>query len=451
MLNQLPELENIFDNIDMGITIFDDKGTFLWVNRAVLQYTGRSRKDYLNYTVYDYIRRGIYTESAVDKVYRTKRTVTQIHTTISAKGERVERMVTVTPIFDAQGNIVYAISCQVDANEVAKQFKQAKALNVFSQSLAAQAPKETVIAASPAMKTILADAARVAQTDASILLLGESGCGKEVVARYIHDNSRGKDKEMVAINCASLPEALLEAELFGYEKGAFTGASASGKVGFLEAANDSTLLLDEINSMPLSLQAKLLRVLETRKVIRVGSVKPRPVSFKLIAAANVDLAQCVRNGTFRSDLYYRLNVIPFTIPPLRDRKEDIIPLAKLFLRHFCDKYSMEKEFSNKVYQALLKYTWPGNVRELRNLVERMVVMSEASVVKINRIPVEMIDLDAAQLAKDAKNGKEEKENDECRKIKAALLLNSGHRENTAKYLGISRRTLQYKLKKYGIK
>ena len=250
---------------------------------------------------------------------------------------------------------------------------------------------------------------------------------------------------MVAINCTSLPESLLEAELFGYEKGAFTGAASGGKIGLIEAAANNTLLLDEVNSMPLSLQAKLLRVLETKAVIPVGSVKPRAVNFRLICASNVALAQCVKEGTFRMNLYYRLNVIPITIPPLRERREDITPLADYFLDHFCQKYGLQKEFSSRVYQILNHYKWPGNIRELRNLVEHMVVMSESSVVKINQIPTGML-----QLEPPSPESGPECLNEEYLRIQMALRLHGGHREKTAQYLGISRRTLQYKLKKYGL-
>ena len=223
------------------------------------------------------------------------------------------------------------------------------------------------------------------------------------------------------------------------------GPPPAEEIGLIEAAANNTLLLDEVNSMPLSLQAKLLRVLETKAVIPVGSVKPRAVNFRLICASNVALAQCVKEGTFRMDLYYRLNVIPITIPPLRERREDITPLADYFLDHFCQKYGLQKEFSSRVYQILNHYKWPGNIRELRNLVEHMVVMSESSVVKINQIPTGML-----QLEPPSPESGPECLNEEYLRIQMALRLHGGHREKTAQYLGISRRTLQYKLKKYGL-
>ena len=446
MASNLPGLENILDNLDVGIIIFDNKGTYLFVNKTLLQYTGRTRQDYVNHTVYDFIASGLYKESVVDKVYHEKRAVTQIHVTVSADGKQVGRLVTVSPIFNAQGEIVYAISCQIQVDAMNQKYSHAKAINAIATGIRGNwDDRREVIAKSPAMVGVLRQAARAAQSDASVLLLGESGTGKEIVAQYIHQHSPYRKKQMVAINCTSLPESLLEAELFGYEKGAFTGAASGGKIGLIEAAANNTLLLDEVNSMPLSLQAKLLRVLETKAVIPVGSVKPRAVNFRLICASNVALAQCVKEGTFRMDLYYRLNVIPITIPPLRERREDITPLADYFLDHFCQKYGLQKEFSSRVYQILNHYKWPGNIRELRNLVEHMVVMSESSVVKINQIPTGML-----QLEPPSPESGPECLNEEYLRIQMALRLHGGHREKTAQYLGISRRTLQYKLKKYGL-
>lgn len=221
-------------------------------------------------------------------------------------------------IFDAQGRIIYVISCLTEINLVNQKYKQAQMLDpMISRRNKEPDRNRSVIAHSAAMQSVLSQAAQAAQTDASVLLLGESGTGKEGVAQYIHRNSLCQKKDMVSINCASLPESLLEAELFGYEKGVFTGASSGGKIGLIEAADNSSLMLDEINSMPLVLQAKLLRVLETRTVVRVGAIKPRAINFRLICASNVPLAQCVKEGTFRSDLFYRLNVIPIIIPPLQ--------------------------------------------------------------------------------------------------------------------------------------
>lgn len=226
----------------------------------------------------------------------------------------------------------------------------------------------------------------IAPLDSNVLLYGESGSGKEVIAHYIHEHSKRKDQPLIAVNCASIPESLFEAELFGYEKGSFTGASKEGKVGLVEAANGGTLFLDEVNSLLLSVQGKVLRTIEEKSIQRVGSSQIKKVNFRLIAATNRDLEAMVRSGAFREDLYYRLYVIPIIIPPVRNRKEDIIPLCLYFLHEICQKYNIKKSFSDEVLEEVYNYPWPGNVREVRNFVERMVAMTPRSVQEIKHIP-----------------------------------------------------------------
>lgn len=451
MSGVLPTIQNVLDNINVGICILDSSGSFLFVNKAILDFNGRTRKDFMGKTVQDLFREGIIDKCIFETVYKTKRPVTQIQTSVSVNGEPRERLAEVSPIFDSEGNVVYAVSVQRSLQKLNQEYVKAKKLsNTKTINYSKVIDKYEIIANSSAMKTVLENSAIVANTDSTVLLYGESGTGKEVVAKFIHLTSLRRHRDMVEINCASLPESLLEAELFGYEKGAFTGALSSGKTGLIEAAGQSTLFLDEINSMPLSVQAKLLRVLETKTITKIASVKPKPVDFRLIAATNADLSQCVQNGTFRADLYYRLNVIPITIPPLRERKEDIVPLAKHFLEHFCEKYGIAKKFSNKVYQTMEQHDWPGNVREVKNFVERMVIMSISSCIKINQIPNGMLEMHTPQKLCEINTNKLPPE-DEKEKILRALSMHSGHREKTARYLGISRRTLQYKLAIYGIK
>ena len=241
------------------------------------------------------------------------------------------------------------------------------------------------------MKHLLEVASQVAATDSTVLILGETGSGKEMLVNYIHRASARASRPLVEINCAALPENLLEAELFGYEKGAFTGALSTGKKGLVEAAHQGTLFLDEINSMPLSVQGKLLRVLESRRSKRLGAVKEREIDFRLLAATNQDLKACVEKGTFRADLYYRLNVIPLEVPPLRSRRDDIVPLTLYFLELYCKKYDRMKVLGRRALEQLQRYDWPGNVRELRNVVERLVVTSASGVVEISQVPESLLD------------------------------------------------------------
>ncbi|MGC8870992.1 MAG: sigma-54-dependent transcriptional regulator [Brevinematia bacterium] len=232
-----------------------------------------------------------------------------------------------------------------------------------------------IIGESEAIKHILDLIDKVADSNATVLITGENGVGKEVVARLLHSKSSRRNEPFVDINCAAIPDTLLESEVFGYEKGAFTGATSSKK-GKIEIADKGTLFLDEIGDMPLNLQSKLLRVLQERTLQRLGSNKNISVDVRLICSTNKDLKQMIKEGTFREDLYYRINVIPIHIPPLRERKEDILPIAKYYLNLFSQNYGKKvRDFDEEVKKSLLSYHWPGNVRELKNIIERLVIMS----------------------------------------------------------------------------
>ncbi len=286
-------------------------------------------------------------------------------------------------------------------------------------------------------------ATRVARTDVAIMLHGESGTGKEVVARHIHAQSPRSDGPFVAVNCAALPENMLEAILFGHEKGSFTGASES-RPGKFEQADRGTLLLDEVTEMPLALQAKLLRVLQEREVERVGAKKPRPIDVRIIATTNRELAQSVSEGSFREDLYYRLNVFPLHLKPLRDRKDDICELA----RHFVTKHARLRSgrtvaaISDEALVRLKQHEWPGNVRELENAVQRALVLCDGDVIELEHLDLGMAALD--QAASDLGSRMLHAEGET---IATALREHGGRRNATAKALGISERTLRYKLKK----
>lgn len=231
---------------------------------------------------------------------------------------------------------------------------------------------------STVMKKLMEKINRLATTDSTIILYGESGTGKDVVAKYIYSQSLRREAPFITINCAAIPESLLESELFGYEKGAFTGAGNKAKPGLFEIADKGTLFLDEIAELPLCLQPKLLRVIENGEVRRIGATVNKKIDVRLIAATNRNLKEMVKNGTFREDLFYRLNVIPIEIPPLRERKEDIIALAQHFLNELNNKYKTSKYFGAKIINSLVKYDWPGNVRELKNIVERLFISTPGS-------------------------------------------------------------------------
>ena len=306
------------------------------------------------------------------------------------------------------------------------------------------------VAEDPATQAVMALAQRVAATDATVLLAGESGVGKEVFARYIHRHSARAKGPFAAINCAAIPEQLLESTLFGHEKGAFTGASQA-QAGKFEQAENGTLLLDEISEMPLLLQAKLLRVLQEREVERVGGQKPVKVNIRVLATTNRDMAAEVAAGRFREDLYYRLNVFPLNIPALRQRRGDILPLARKVLQRFAEQMGRPAlRFSGEAEAALLAHGWDGNVRELENVVQRAAILAMTDVIEPSQL---LLPTPSGPVVAVAANGSTaelpmDMESIERRTILETLEQVNGSRKLAAERLGISERTLRYKLKQY---
>jgi len=311
----------------------------------------------------------------------------------------------------------------------------------------------TIIAESEAMREVFKIAADVARhSDTGVLITGESGTGKEVVARFIHQNSDRKSFPFIDINCASLPEQLLESELFGYEKGAFTDARAS-KTGLFEEANHGTLFLDEIAEMPMALQAKLLRVIETKSFRKVGGSKNIQLDIRIIAATNKDLKKAVAEKLFREDLFYRLNVFPIHIPPLRERKDDILPLTQLFLKHFSKKFGKSmSDITEEVKEILLNYAWKGNVRELKNMVERVCIIHNDTKLRLEHLPLDIKEEVAIEDSKEADAESLQKKLDETERalVLDALLKTGGNVLQAAKLLGIPRGTLRHKIQKHNI-
>ncbi len=294
---------------------------------------------------------------------------------------------------------------------------------------------------SPSMQKLFSDVKKIAKSQAHVFITGESGTGKEVLASSLHHLSPRKDSPFIRVNCAAIAENLLESEFFGHEKGAFTGA-LQRRLGRFELAHKGTLLLDEVTEIPLNLQAKLLRAVQEETFERVGSEKSQEVDVRIIATSNRDMKEAIEQKIFREDLYYRLNVVPLHIPPLRERKEDILSLANHFLKKFCQENHKElKEFSKKAEEKLLSYTWPGNVRELANLIERATVLSTEKVLSEKDFSLEENQEPCSQEAITLKELEE-------RSILERLKKLDNHRENTAKSLGISPRTLRNKLQEY---
>lgn len=451
----------ILDNVDAGIAVYDAEGNFLFVNTVMINWRNIPRNEYLKMNVHDFTK--FIDVCVYDLVMEKKRRVSRLqfyHDIEAISGPARMRIVTGTPIYDGSGNIKYVITMLQDIQNFEllyhKLLKQSEILTerpVVSQSSAVQ--NAGIVAKSKELKQLLSVTEGIAPLDSTVLIYGESGSGKEVFARFIHEHSDRKDCPLITVNCAAFPENLIESELFGYEKGSFTGASKDGKIGLIEAADSGTLFLDEINSLPLSVQSKILRVIEEKSVQKIGSLTPKKVDFRLITATNQELSQLVRAGKFREDLYYRLHVIPLTIPPIRNRKDDIVPLCLHFLNYFCNKYNLKKSFSDQVLAQAQSYDWPGNVREIRNFVERMVVMTPYATTEIASIPSGIFENEVALRQQEQERrepqfpphrpaglGREE--------ILSALERMGNNRTKTAEYLGISRRYLQYKIREYQI-
>jgi Nif-specific regulatory protein len=294
---------------------------------------------------------------------------------------------------------------------------------------------------------------KVAPTNATVLLLGESGAGKTLVAEIIHELSSRSRGPFVKVNSAALPKNLLESELFGYEKGAFTGAEAP-KAGRVEEANGGAIFLDEIGELPPQLQAKLLRFLQDHEFERLGGAKTRKVDVRIIAATNADLAKAVQNGRFREDLYYRLNVFPMAIPPLRERKADLEGLIEFFVNKVCARYGCDLQFTREALQTLIHYPWPGNVREMENLVERLAIIWGTSKIGLNQL-APYLGENVANYPGDRKNSTSQGRSGslmdmERERIIEALERNNWVQSRAAKELGITLRQIGYRIKKYGL-
>ena len=373
--------EDVFDNMPDALYVLDDKGNMIYVNYAMIKKFDIPRDELLRYNVFDMYDDGLIDYVISKNVYEQKKEVVMCQKIFNSHGKELMQMVSQMPILNDKGDIQYIIGVMRDMEELIGYYYDAlnKYQTVKDIGSKRSDDNKLLVYNSPQMSDLIRILNNVAPTDANILVQGESGTGKEVLAEYIHQMSERRDKEMVRINCAAFPETLLESELFGYEKGSFTGALGSGKKGLIETADGSTLFLDEINSLPLALQGKILRTIETKMVQRIGSDRPKKIDFRLIAATNEDLSECIKKKTFRADLYYRLNVIPAIIPPLRDRPSDIEPLIEYFLNKYCKKYGKEKTFGPEAMNVLKNYSWPGNVRELKNFVERIVLISASSV------------------------------------------------------------------------
>ncbi len=387
------EMEAIFESSYDGLYITDGNANTIRVNSAYERITGLRRGDLIGRNMEELVREGVFDHSVSLDVLRQGRGNTIMQ---NIKGGK-QVMVTGTPIFDEDGKISLVVTNVRDItelNQLRRQLEESRLLSSrYYQSLREQEQYEhargELVAKSRSMAQVLQKAVKVAASDTAVLLMGESGVGKTMLARIIHQMSPRKEAPFVKISCGAIPEALMESELFGYTKGAFTGAAPGGKAGHIEAAHTGTVFLDEVGELTLGMQVKLLEVIEEQSFTRVGSTRPTKVDVRIIAATNRDLERMARREHFRRDLFYRLNVVPIAIPPLRQRREDIPALALGFLERLNQRRGWAKRLEPEVLEALMSYEYPGNVRELINLVERMAVMGEGEALCLADLPSEL--------------------------------------------------------------
>ncbi len=389
------ELEDILESSHDGLFITDGKGNILMVNSAWERICGIHREFVLGKNAQDLVNTKYYTQSSVmAAIGARKKTSIMLEMT---KGEKIGQKILATaiPIWGEDGDIKRVVANIRDITEIlylkellekTQQLNQIYAAELEQMRFQQISKNYDIIARSPDTKRVLEMAAQVAKVDSTVLITGESGAGKEVVANAIHRISHRCDGPLIKINCGAIPEALLESELFGYEAGAFTGARKQGKPGMFEMAKKGTLFLDEIGDISFNLQAKLLRALQDHEIVRIGGLKPISVDARIIAATNKNLKEMVKSGTFREDLYYRLNVVFIEIPPLRERKEDIPLLVLHFVEKINKKYRFTKKISPEVIDNFTLYPWPGNIRELENVIERMLVMTEEEHIGSTHLP-----------------------------------------------------------------
>ncbi|MBQ3291116.1 MAG: sigma 54-interacting transcriptional regulator [Mogibacterium sp.] len=469
---ELEYLRLIFNNSDNPLFIIDKSGKTLLANNATYKQYNCSKEEFEEKYSDSYKMKaeGNYKETVFEQVMEKKTDITAWNY-LMVPGRRPKQIyVSESPIFDADGNVRYVVGQDIPRERIEKQYASITLAPPPTSGIRITSRKSgDLIYVSESMGRAANVMSRIAQTSAHVLIQGETGTGKDVSARFIHSMSPRRDKDMVFLNCAAMSPSLFETEMFGYEGGSFTGASDAGKPGLIETAEGSTLFLDEIDSIPLECQGKLLRVLETKRVRRVGSNTPREVDFRLIVATNKDLEKLAKEGKFREDLYYRLNILSVTLPPLRDRMEDVRPLAAHFLEEMCKNYGIRKSFSEEVYRELEEYDWPGNVRELRNTIERVLLTSDLTVQEIRSIPMpysaKKVDptvssmpsgsnstattagTDAASLPEGSLN---QIVDDFEKDLIERSLREYGTITEAAKHLGVSISTLSRKAAKYGI-
>ncbi|WP_165445400.1 sigma 54-interacting transcriptional regulator [Bacilliculturomica massiliensis] len=464
------EYEMIFNHCYDSIYEIDAEGVVLMANAATKRITGREPSEVEGKNIREIEDRRIYFPSVVNAVLKQKKTVTILQNV----KDNNQAVVTGVPVFDEKGNLYRIISITRDAELLIDQIEDfvnsGELLELYErlrsnekladlyfaelrQLRTEQIEEKKINTHNREMQEVLDVIKKVGPVDSNVLILGESGVGKDLAAGMIHNISHRRKNPFVKINCGAIPEKILESELFGYEEGAFTGAQKNGKRGLLEIADGGTVFLNEIGEMPMNLQVKLLQAIQDRSFMRIGGLRPVKVDIRIISATNKDLEEMVKKNLFREDLYYRLNVIPILIPPLRERKEDIPELVMTFLDAFNKKHGRNKQVSSMTMKRLINYEWPGNVRELENIIERLVVVSHDDTIYPNDLPPYLASREKARhgemIYEDGMKLQEVLDRVE-KQVLAEVYGKYGSTTRAAEVLGVNQSTIVRKLAKYGL-
>lgn len=451
----LMELDSIIECSYDGIYITDGEANTIKVNNAYERITGLKKADVLGKNMKDLEKEGFISQSATLMVLKNGETATiqqEFNTGVKV-------LVSSNPILDKNGNIIMVVTNVRDVTQLYELKEQLQKNKEITRKYASEIEEmrtqllntSEIVAEDHKTIEIIQIANRIAKVDTTILMLGETGSGKDQIAKHIHKVSNRSKKQFIKVNCGAVPASLIESEFFGYEKGSFTGANKEGKIGLFELASGGTIFLDEVGELPMDMQVKLLRVLQEMEVVRIGGTKPIKINVRVLAATNRDLEEMIKKKQFREDLYYRLNVVPLYVPPLRERKQDILPLIKFFLTQLNKKYNLNKVFASDALNCMYEYNWPGNVRELKNIVERVVIMSEDDKIKRSDLPKNIIGSNGMIVTlntfEEGINLKETLDSIEERLIKKAY-DKYGNVRAAAKSLGIDASTFVRKRQKY---
>lgn len=385
---ELYKFKTLFDHLAEGVYMTDCNTKTLYVNIAYEKLSGNSREHFIGKTMYQVLDEKLIDESGTLLAIKNRKSISIQQKLANNK----IALITSTPIINDKDELEYVVTIVRDITEIMNLREKIIEREREIQKLKSQKERTMnfFMYKSHETEIILEQSKKVAKYDSTILITGETGTGKGTMAEYIHKNSNRSDKKFIQLNCASIPASLIESELFGYEKGAFTGARDSGKIGIFEQAHGGTLFLDEIGELPLSMQSKLLTVLQDKKIRKIGSDSEIDIDVRIITATNRDLNSMIEAGKFREDLYYRINVVPIHIPPLRDRREDITALTKEFLREINEKYNIDVDIDSEAFHIMYYYDWPGNVRELKNLIERLFVFAKNNTITKEDLPESMV-------------------------------------------------------------